>query len=1160
MAFGVWRQVGTIWTHYAAATPVRVFTVDDADEPLRRGVKRAAEPASPLGSALYGRPTLEADMRLGDLEARGIPRAVLEQWQSRHARANSESPDQLTGLQSAVLCEESFWSSSENLIVQGPPCSGKTLVAEVAALHCNQRDSHSTLYIVPFRAMVGEKWRAFEAAMGRESLGLHVYPSSSDYQEHDGFLVSGDYDIGVMVYEKLFALMAQPKSNILQKCGILIVDECQMVSHLQRGPKLEVIMARVLAERRERTRIMGLTGTACDVRELARSLRARIVADGSRPKPLLESICTFGGKCRIRYDKPDGSFEREGSEAIALPDGAARTTDEAALRLARYHLTLGHKVLVFRSSQARTVKTAQVLARSLDPSPLPEELLARLEEVEDDDVVPQLRDRLLPHGVAYHNASLSWDMRDLIEDEFRADGGAIRAVVATETLAIGVNLPADVVVIADLVQGLGAGGVVDITAQEYKNYVGRAGRYGQGTLDHGRSYIIAEHEGRADSYWQKYVTAKPTPIPPAFRELDLDHQAPYVLNWIGSRRVTRPELAGYLSETFSYGGDPKHAEGRLAKLLKCLAEEKLATLGEQRVEATSSGEALAGFALSLESVRRLRNLREMLSTQDAMNLPILDVLFEICRCDEIEALRAPALTNPNDMLADQPLRSRMRESAAYIVAGGALDTIRCSQDVPNAHDLLAMKRAVLLYAWRTGQPVREMRRACGLEGFTIGDLGRMADMAGYLIEALAALAAAWDPTQPSADPLKALARTVHYGVPERAVRLMAKHVRGINRTALGRLCEAVPDRDLVNYVLINRYKQIPHLAPGPLARLAERLAGRLNQPGEAAADTHRRLVSNWVRQNILGPEWPQMVLDVYSATTAEDLADALHCLLAAAPLRLACHAEGGTHLVVSSSDGSCGSRLAIVSHVRDEYLTWPAIAPSIAATPSGIPHVVVGVPDCDDDAVWRLEHECDGAAFTREALLQACMISIHDTRTGVPLLRCLTEHRGRVRLENVAQVMERFAPTGGESSEAEAQAGGPRDGVFLCHAATDSERYVKPVAEELRTRGVPYWLDDAQIEWGDLITAKVNDGLRSCRYVVVFLSSAFLDRQWPNAELGAALNKQNRLGQKVVLPVLIEDPSAIAEKYPALADIRGLEWSMGAIRIAEEIERQLGRN
>src|SRR5262249_25249707 len=105
---------------------------------------------------------------------------------------------------------------------------------------------------------------------------------------------------------------------------------------------------------------------------------------------------------------------------------------------------------------------------------------------------------------------------------------------------------------------------------------------------------------------------------------------------------------------------------------------------------------------------------------------------------------------------------------------------------------------------------------------------------------------------------------------------------------------------------------------------------------------------------------------------------------------------------------------------------------------------------------------------------------------------------------------------------------GTRD-VFLSHSSGDKGSYVLPLARALAANGISYWLDEAEIHWGDRITEKINQGITVSRYVIVFLSPAFLEKNWTLAELGAALARENSSGQTIVLPLIIGPPKAVLE-------------------------------
>jgi len=134
-----------------------------------------------------------------------------------------------------------------------------------------------------------------------------------------------------------------------------------------------------------------------------------------------------------------------------------------------------------------------------------------------------------------------------------------------------------------------------------------------------------------------------------------------------------------------------------------------------------------------------------------------------------------------------------------------------------------------------------------------------------------------------------------------------------------------------------------------------------------------------------------------------------------------------------------------------------------------------------------------------------------------------------------------------------------RKDVFLSYAHTDKDMYVRPFARELDRRSISYWLDEVEIEWADGITAKINEGLRLSEFVVVFLSDAFVGRNWPEAELASALNRENSEGRKVVLPVIIGEASKLLTNYPLMRDKALVHWDMGIAALADALQRLKGR-
>jgi hypothetical protein len=95
--------------------------------------------------------------------------------------------------------------------------------------------------------------------------------------------------------------------------------------------------------------------------------------------------------------------------------------------------------------------------------------------------------------------------------------------------------------------------------------------------------------------------------------------------------------------------------------------------------------------------------------------------------------------------------------------------------------------------------------------------------------------------------------------------------------------------------------------------------------------------------------------------------------------------------------------------------------------------------------------------------------------------------------------------------------------VFLCHATPDKDVVIK-IANTLHQRGLIYWLDAEQIEYGQPITERIEDGLQKSRYVVPCISKKLGSSNWARAEYGAILNAEfSGQTDRRVIPLALDD-------------------------------------
>lgn len=95
-------------------------------------------------------------------------------------------------------------------------------------------------------------------------------------------------------------------------------------------------------------------------------------------------------------------------------------------------------------------------------------------------------------------------------------------------------------------------------------------------------------------------------------------------------------------------------------------------------------------------------------------------------------------------------------------------------------------------------------------------------------------------------------------------------------------------------------------------------------------------------------------------------------------------------------------------------------------------------------------------------------------------------------------------------------------GIFLSHTGVDKP-FVRRLRDDLLAHGVPrVWLDEAEINIGDSLMAKIDEGMKLSRYFAVVLSTKSINAPWVKKELDVAMNREIASGEVVVLPLLYE--------------------------------------
>ena len=166
----------------------------------------------------------------------------------------------------------------KNLLVCTPTGSGKTLIAELAAMNCIYEKKGKAIYIVPLKSLASEKYQSFKQKYADKKVALSI----GDTDSSDSHLQT--YDIIVTTSEKLDSLIRH-SAPWLKDIKVVIVDEIHLLNEQDRGPTLEIVIT-ILRHILKHIQIIGLSATIGNPEELAEWLDANLVEDNWRPVEL----------------------------------------------------------------------------------------------------------------------------------------------------------------------------------------------------------------------------------------------------------------------------------------------------------------------------------------------------------------------------------------------------------------------------------------------------------------------------------------------------------------------------------------------------------------------------------------------------------------------------------------------------------------------------------------------------------------------------------------------------------------------------------------------------------------------------------------------------------------------------------------------------------
>ena len=118
----------------------------------------------------------------------------------------------------------------------------------------------------------------------------------------------------------------------------------------------------------------------------------------------------------------------------------------------------------------------------------------------------------------------------------------------------------------------------------------------------------------------------------------------------------------------------------------------------------------------------------------------------------------------------------------------------------------------------------------------------------------------------------------------------------------------------------------------------------------------------------------------------------------------------------------------------------------------------------------------------------------------------------------------------------------PEYDVFISHANRDKEELVEDLYKSLDKLGIQIFYDKESIEWGDNWKDNILNGVKKAEFAIIVISENFFGREWTERELKELLSRQNRNGQKLILPILKNITlGQLQQKYPSVADIQAID-------------------
>lgn len=393
-----------------------------------------------------------------------------------------------------------------SVLVAAPTGSGKTLIAEYGIARARSLKKRA-FYTTPIKALSNQKYRDLCDLYGAHKVGLVTGDNA----------VNPDAEVVVMTTEVL-RNMIYASSSRLNDLGVVVLDEVHYLQDAYRGPVWEEVIIQLDPE----VQLVCLSATVSNADEVAQWLstvrgRTDVVVETTRPIELVNHFAMHDnatGRTEM-YDtivggegnrhvfrllaggRPDGG--RKGAPGSHKKKRFSPPTRPEIVDLLHASSMLPAIVFIFSRAQCedavRSCMRAGIVLTSMEEESEIRSIVERhCESLSFDDRQALEYDYFLDDigtGVSCHHAGMIPMFKEAVEECFVK--GLVKVVFATETLAVGINMPARAVVIEKLTKYTGEHHQL-LKASEFTQLTGRAGRRGLDEIGH------------AISIWNPFVT------------------------------------------------------------------------------------------------------------------------------------------------------------------------------------------------------------------------------------------------------------------------------------------------------------------------------------------------------------------------------------------------------------------------------------------------------------------------------------------------------------------------------------------------------------------------------------------------------------------------------------------------------------------------------